>query len=665
MSTHSTENSVAQDIKYDDDPLRFMNEGGEISVGKEPKPDISHDNTQNIESLDHIFSSTSLSTKGVYPLYQNLPSDGQPETTVNSIISRAFSPRVGVLSSPDVDQISQLRGVESFYEILRPFGDLVKGNVTVRNSNGSSSKYDDFCVHFYPVQITHNQDHMQWLQQNISANTVINPVKTSTSTNDMGNEHILSTLERLVAMKLDSGCPSQVRYFHYFRKLVSDFPISPHETFAHPAAIIIAVSTKSPNVLETFMQLHNSLLQTIPNRPSYMDSNFLRYYVLVNDNAYISDQEANGLFEQLKRSFGLHSYLLNLNDRTKAMAENRLVSVSASEWISSYEEMKILKSGDSDILLPREDCENLENLVQEMVKKSLVSFMEHCIHSWSHQVLASRKGLSGRLAAGYKRFLNTANRNQTNGSSARYNSSMGAYATGSSENEMRRLGDFAFMLRDYYLSHEVFDIIRRDYMNDKAWKHYAGAQEMILLSRLMIPEKKTAVTHNINISNKSAYDWVDTALDSASYTYLARCSSPYLALRSLLCSIELLASKSGDLQDLSTNWVNRTLDMGIVGGVGYAILGERFADLLLAHRDAIGGVSSRKRKGAFRSYLTGDSWIKIAQPKIALDRVNIANSIYEKSDWPALHKEINDVREIIQKRINSVPQSPENNISVI
>jgi len=41
---------------------------------------------------------------------------------------------------------------------------------------------------------------------------------------------------------------------------------------------------------------------------------------------------------------------------------------------------------------------------------------------------------------------------------------------------MRKLADYAFMLRDWKLAHSTYDILRKDFANDKAWKYAAGAQ---------------------------------------------------------------------------------------------------------------------------------------------------------------------------------------------
>lgn len=50
------------------------------------------------------------------------------------------------------------------------------------------------------------------------------------------------------------------------------------------------------------------------------------------------------------------------------------------------------------------------------------------------------------------------------------------YPHTSPEAQMRKLADYAFMLRDYQFARSVYDSVKRDFSADKAWKYYAGAQ---------------------------------------------------------------------------------------------------------------------------------------------------------------------------------------------
>lgn len=40
---------------------------------------------------------------------------------------------------------------------------------------------------------------------------------------------------------------------------------------------------------------------------------------------------------------------------------------------------------------------------------------------------------------------------------------------------MRKLADYAFMIRDYKFAQAIYDTVRRDYATDKAYKYHAGS----------------------------------------------------------------------------------------------------------------------------------------------------------------------------------------------
>lgn len=62
---------------------------------------------------------------------------------------------------------------------------------------------------------------------------------------------------------------------------------------------------------------------------------------------------------------------------------------------------------------------------------------------------------------------------------------MSSYPVVAVEALTRRLADFAFMLRDYRFASTVYDSLRRDYAQDRAWRYAAAATEMYGLSLLL------------------------------------------------------------------------------------------------------------------------------------------------------------------------------------
>ncbi|VDQ11653.1 unnamed protein product [Trichobilharzia regenti] len=50
------------------------------------------------------------------------------------------------------------------------------------------------------------------------------------------------------------------------------------------------------------------------------------------------------------------------------------------------------------------------------------------------------------------------------------------YSPDSPEAQMRRLADLAFLFQQYEVAYQTYNVLKRDFQNDSAWLHYAGAQ---------------------------------------------------------------------------------------------------------------------------------------------------------------------------------------------
>lgn len=55
------------------------------------------------------------------------------------------------------------------------------------------------------------------------------------------------------------------------------------------------------------------------------------------------------------------------------------------------------------------------------------------------------------------------------------NSEFRSYPYQSQEAQTRRLADFAFMIGDFKLAAATYEIARKDFANDKAWRYFASA----------------------------------------------------------------------------------------------------------------------------------------------------------------------------------------------
>lgn len=258
-----------------------------------------------------------------------------------------------------------------------------------------------------------------------------------------------------------------------------------------------------------------------------------------------------------------------------------------------------------------------------MVTQSVVPGMERLSATWNDQVASRRRGISGRFINLSKRFTPFASRSSSNpigGSSSNYDAIQGFYKPDTPEAVLRKLADYAFMLRDFRLAQSTYDILCTDFKNDKAMKYYAGASEMAAL---------TALLATPTVSSKVRVDTLDQMLETAYYSYLTRCSAPYYALRTLIIGTELLRLRGGSALDDAARWATRVLEDRLVGPTGHALLLERIASCY-SSRKGHGALKSgsRSRKAAFWNVLAAEAWLRLEMTKQSEQSLMAATELY-------------------------------------
>lgn len=253
--------------------------------------------------------------------------------------------------------------------------------------------------------------------------------------------------------------------------------------------------------------------------------------------------------------------------------------------------------------------------------------MERSVSTWNEQILSRRRGLSGRFMSLSKRWTpfggsRTSGSSSTASGNSNYDSLQGFYRPDAPEAIMRRLADYCFMLRDWKLALSTYDILRTDFQNDKAWRHYAGAAEMAALSALMAPTPLSVKSRAENIDG-----WIEAA--SYSYTDRQRSAAPYYALRTLALSFELLRLRGSTAADDAARWATRILEAGLVGSIGHALITERIS-ACHAVRTGIGAskLGSRRRKAALWSVLAAQDWYRLDKSQQAERALDTALGLY-------------------------------------
>ncbi|GAM35062.1 hypothetical protein TCE0_015r03071 [Talaromyces pinophilus] len=549
----------ADSIQSSSRPLSSeIRESSVIGSPRNPFPPRSESQSRSSSPSNRLSGSASLPQR----LSLRSPLGSLPDSSDNtrSLIIRSFAPSIGVFASDDTEDLIRQKGFKNgLRELLRPFGENITGKVVIRDSTGMSRTWEDYGVRFV----------------NLS-------------------------------------------------------PRSNRGSHATPTSPLIQLE-EAP--LESLRQLYAQTTQGDTAPPPYVNPEFLRYYVLVHDEDRSDIAASTKLYDQMKRHFGLHCHLLRLRSDQCVVTDDDSLEVPSCEWLSPDEDLSSMNENNALIdfgtgvhYLSESDISAINSLVRELVVQSVIPFMENKVALWNDQVASKRRGISGRFMSMSRRWtgFGSSSKSTSSGSSSgmtgNYNTLHGFYRHDVPEAILRKLADFAFMLRDYKLAASTYDLIRSDYTNDKAWKYHAGAHEMCAMSTLLNPLTSAA---------RSKLEGVDQMIDTACYSYLTRCSDTVSTLRCLGLALELLKSRGGSATEGAAKWAMRAIELGLAGPIGQALLTERVS-ACYASKTTTGGAKwgARHRKAAMWSVLATDSWLRLGKPALASVCLEDADGLY-------------------------------------
>ncbi|KAK5136584.1 hypothetical protein LTR08_002598 [Meristemomyces frigidus] len=616
---------------------------------------------------------------------------GQPSTSVETrdIILRAFAPHVSVLASQDTEEFIRHKGIHGgLLEVLRPFGEHVPGKVTIRDSSGVSRSWDDFGIRFVGVKDglesprvagRRSTDSTASVQRNGQRASMFEykPARLRSGGDvqqieELVDRHLTFAEEQSSPLEADylthkeaeTTDPQTASQFYtlYLRRLLSGLPLVPSETLSHPVASVIAISSRSPSPIEELRTLFASSNQGEHRLPQWVHNEFLRYYVLVHDEDYDDITKSMNLFDQMKRHFGLHCHLLRLRSTQCVPSDDGSTKLPHCEWTSAAEELAEIvrreSSEDDEDPTPcifDSDANAIRAFVREMVTQSIVPSMERASASWNDQVASRRRGLSGRFMSLSKRFTTFGGRTSSvpalGVSGSNYDSLQGFYRPDAPEAIMRKLADYAMMLRDFKLAHSTYEILCQDFKNDKAWRYYAGANEMAAVSSLLIVG---------GLSARARVEAVDQYLETAYYSYITRVGAPYNALRTLFLGAELLKLRGGVALEDAAKWSNKILDDRLVGPVGHVLITERIASCFSECRGVAGsGGGDRRRKAAFWNLLAADAWLRVEKTGQAEKCLAESTRLYAFEDGEVRFEGMNGFLSALQEGVKANRHGPQ------
>ncbi|KAK1643581.1 hypothetical protein QYE76_061386 [Lolium multiflorum] len=375
------------------------------------------------------------------------------------------TPVVMVLATPLAEAACRRSGL-SFVDMLSPFSLFKKIDVPVRTASDQPYRLQMFKIRMVYASDVRNQD-LEVADERIKL--------VVSEANENALPDLLSDppqLEDVLKKPEAELCPSWIKRFN--RELVRTLSFSEHETFDHPVACLLVVSSKDKEPISKFADLFNTnQLPSLLNE-GIMDPQILKHYLVLHDQQDGPQEIAVNILAEMRSTLGLNDCkLLCINSSTQADGSD-----ADNSWLPY--KAHGLQNHEGACFLNTDDMNQIKDFMQDFASNHIIPYMEQKIRVLNQQVATTRKGFRNQIKNLWWRKRDDVPE-AANGP---------MYTFTSIESQIRVLSDYAFMLRDYELALSNYRLLSTDYKLDKAWKRFAGVQEMSGLCYFMLDQSR-------------------------------------------------------------------------------------------------------------------------------------------------------------------------------
>lgn len=370
-----------------------------------------------------------------------------------------------MLTTPLAEAACRRSGL-SFVDMLSPFSLFKKIDVPVRTASDQPYRLQMFKIRMVYASDIHKQDH-EVADERIKL--VVSEANEKTLPDLLADP---PQLEDVVNKPEAELCPLWTKRFN--RELIRTLSFSDHETFDHPVACLLVVSSKDKEPISKFADLFNTnQLPSLLNE-GIMDPQILKHYLVLHDQQDGPQEIAVNILAEMRSTLGL-------ND-CKLLCINSSAQAHGSDADNSWLPYKAhgLHNHEGACFLNTDDLNEIKDFMQDFASNHIIPYMEQKIRVLNQQVATTRKGFRNQIKNLWWRKRDDVPE-AANGP---------MYTFTSIESQIRVLGDYAFMLRDYELALSNYRLLSTDYKLDKAWKRFAGVQEMSGLCYFMLDQSR-------------------------------------------------------------------------------------------------------------------------------------------------------------------------------
>ncbi|KAI5962246.1 uncharacterized protein KGF55_003322 [Candida pseudojiufengensis] len=364
----------------------------------------------------------------------------------------------------------------------------------------------------------------------------------------------------------DSDQKEEKLYQTFFNKIITTNKITPFETFNHPIAQIFIIDFENDSIddlRKLIVEFRNF------NFPKFFQIDDLLIHVfIIYDSIKFDSKDVLVLQNEIRIKLNIDSITIPIKLKCdlekEAAPEQNFTIISSIENCTIEEDLQRLTLNDetTNLKIPESIDTSLRITVYNFINKFLIPHMQNKIRIWDDQMLQPKKSITGRFFSASRKFFNNSDSNllsssstiQSSGSNSSQTSSQQTsfnyqemyYYKSSPEQTIRKLADWSLILNDFKHAYSTYDLIRKDYSNDRAWIYVASTQEMCIISLLLAQTQSFGTNQqkqtipDKNTLRKIRHDIIEPFIDNLSYTFKSRLNLKTYSIKSLLMTIELI-----------------------------------------------------------------------------------------------------------------------------
>lgn len=458
--------------------------------------------------------------------------EADPPAIRQLLLQHSFLPLVSVQSTRSADQLLQREcgnALISALQVLRPYGNNAKFGIANQMYKITNTQLITRTYALFPVRFEPSLPELMAVQ--------------AVDSDKLANLFKVPLLEYLLRSGAN-GCSGDELYKLLFRKVVTSNTMVLFDTLNHPICHILVIdfSTDTAAALRLLIVEFRNF-----NFPKYFQlSDLLVHVIVLYDSQSVNEADvatfqslirvelsatssAVPLFQQLDGSI-----TLDLGENTTIEGQVQMLSLQQAT-----------QSEQSDLKVPKLLDTALRTRLYEFVSKVLIPHMERMVRTWDDLVLLPKKSITGRFFSASRKLFNS---NEITAPGT-YDHLGNFYNRLLAEQTIRKLADWLLLLKDFKYAYSTYDLIKKDYTNDKAWLYVAAAKEMCIVSLLLaqtqpITAEVPALAPDKNTLRKIRHDIVEPYMDNLTYTYKSRFNVKTYAIRAHLVVAELLLGMS-------------------------------------------------------------------------------------------------------------------------